>query len=85
MFPEYSFVTLLYSPLAKIGTYSPKGTYSDSLPETEYSLILTKYLTDIFEMRFLIRNCLKYTQQCQNGISEKSILGNNGTLIHDMW
>ena len=35
-------------------------------------------------MRLLMRNCLKYTQQCQNGISQKSTSGKNGTLISNM-
>ena len=25
-------------------------------------------------MRFLMRNCLKYAQQCQNGIFKKSVM-----------
>ena len=29
---------------------------------------LTQYLLNIFKTRFLMRNCLKYEQQCQNGI-----------------
>ena len=31
-------------------------------------------------MRFPMINCLKYAQQCQNGIFKKK-LGNNGTLF----
>ena len=35
---------------------------------------LTQYLTSIFKMRFLMRNCLKYVQQCQSGIFKKTCL-----------
>ena len=42
---------------------------------------LTQYLINIFKMRFLMRNCLKYAQQCQNGIFLENVSGNNGTLI----
>ena len=42
---------------------------------------LAQYLTNIYEMRLLIRNCFKYTQQCQNGIYEKSMSSKNSTLI----
>ena len=33
---------------------------------------LTEYRTNIFKMRFLMRNNIKYAQQCQNGIFEKT-------------
>ena len=33
---------------------------------------LTQYIIDVFKMKFLKRNCLKYTQQCQNGIFKKT-------------
>ena len=33
---------------------------------------LTQYLTNTFKMRFLMKNCLKYAQQCQNGIFKKT-------------
>ena len=39
-----------------------------SLHEIHLTLKLTQYLTNIFKMRFLMRNCIKYAQQCQNGI-----------------
>ena len=28
-----------------------------------------------------MRNCLKYAQQCKNGILKKTLLGNNSTLF----
>ena len=33
---------------------------------------LTQYLINIFKKRFLIKNCLKYAQQCHNGIFKKT-------------
>ena len=35
-------------------------------------------------MRFLMRNCIKYAQQCQNGIFYKNVSVNNGTLTSYM-
>ena len=35
------------------------------------SFKLTQYLINIFKVRFLMINCLKYAQQCQNGIFKK--------------
>ena len=31
----------------------------------------TQYLINIFKTRFLLRNCVKYALQCQNGIFKK--------------
>ena len=33
---------------------------------------LTQYLTNFYEMRFLMKNYLKYILQCKNGIFEKT-------------
>ena len=38
----------------------------------------------VFEIRFLVGDCLKYTQQCQNGISERTLSGHSGTLVSNM-
>ena len=35
------------------------------------SFKLTQYLINTFKMRFLLINCLKYAQQCQNRIFKK--------------
>ena len=34
---------------------------------------LTQYLRNILKTRFLMRNCLKYAQKCQNGIFRKRV------------
>ena len=45
---------------------------------------LTQYLINIFKIRFLMRNCLKYVQQCKNGIFKKTCWE---TIVpySDMW
>ena len=45
---------------------------------------LTQYVTNINEMRFLMRNSIKHTQQYKNEILCSSISGNNATLISIM-
>ena len=47
-----------------LGLY--KGAYSNNCMQIDRASKLTKYITRIYEMRFLMRNYLKYTQQCQN-------------------
>ena len=34
---------------------------------------LTQYLINIFKMRFLMRKCLKYAQQCKNKFFKKHV------------
>ena len=56
------------------------------------SFKLTQCLKNIFKMRFLMINCLKYAQQCQSGIFKKicqattvpySVLSMGNPLIPD--
>ena len=49
-----------------------KEAYSNLCMKIYLSSKLTKYLTNIFKMGFLMRNSIKYAQQCQNGIFEKT-------------
>ena len=69
---NYSFICNDYKNLRHI-----KAAYSNLCMKIH--LTSKQHLTNIFKMRFLMRNWLKYAQQCQNGIFEK-MLGNNGTL-----
>ena len=45
---------------------------------------LTQYLINIFKMRSLMINCLKYAQQCQNGIFKKTCRATT-VPYSDMW
>ena len=47
----------------------PNSKFDIIIIEFEFIFILklTQYLTNIYEMRFLMKNCLKYTLHCQNG------------------
>ena len=56
-----------------------KEAYSNLCIKIHLTSKLTQYLTNIFKMRFLMRNCIKYAQQCQNGIFEKMCRATNGT------
>ena len=49
-----------------------KEAYSNLCMKIHLTSKLTEYLTNIFKMRFLIKNNIKYAQQCQNGIFEKT-------------
>ena len=49
-----------------------KEAYSILCMKIHLTSKITKYITNIFKMRFLMRNCSKYAQQCQNGIFEKT-------------
>ena len=49
-----------------------KEVYSNICMKIHLSLKLTQYLINIFKMRFLMRNFLKYAHQCQNGIFKKT-------------
>ena len=42
------------------------------LHEILTSLKLKRYLTNIYEIRFLMKNSLKYTLQCQNGFFQET-------------
>ena len=49
-----------------------KEAYSNLCMKIHLTSKLTQYLTNIFKMRFLMRNCIKYANQCQNRIFEKT-------------
>ena len=49
-----------------------KEVYLNICMKIHISSKLTQYLLNIFKTRFLMRNCLKYEQQCQNGIFKKT-------------
>ena len=49
-----------------------KEAYSNLCMKIRLTSKLTQYLTNLFKMRFLMRNSIKYAQQCQNGIFEKT-------------
>ena len=49
-----------------------KEVYSNICMKIHVSAELTQFLRNIFKMIFLMRNCLKYAQQCQNGIFKKT-------------
>ena len=51
---------------------SLKEAYSNLCMKIHLTSKLTQYLANIFKMRFLKRNCIKYAKQCQNGIFEKT-------------
>ena len=61
-----------------------KEAYSNLCMKIHLTSKLTQYLTNIFKMRFLMRNSIKYSQQCQNGIFEQNMSCNNGTLTNYM-
>ena len=44
-----------------------KEAYSNLCMKIYLTSKVTQYLTNIFKIRFLMRNWLKYAQQCQNG------------------
>ena len=50
-----------------------KEVHSSFCMEIHISSKLTQYLINIFKVRFLMRNCLKYAQQCQNEIFKKPV------------
>ena len=52
--------------------YLLKEAYSNLCMKIHLTSKLTQYLTNIFKMRFLMRNCIKYAKQCQNRIFEKT-------------
>ena len=67
-------VALLYSAgTLKPSVYTLKIKDDCSMIKEAYSNLcmkihltqLTQYLTNIFKMRFMMRNCIKYAQQCQ--------------------
>ena len=49
-----------------------KEVYSNFCMKIHIGSTLTQYLINIFKMRFPMINCLKYAQQCQNGIFKKT-------------
>ena len=50
-----------------------KEVHSNMCMTIHISLKPTQYIIKIFKTRFLMRNCLKYAQQCQNGILRKHV------------
>ena len=50
-----------------------KEAYSNLCMKIHLTSKLTQYLTNLFKMRFLMRNSIKYVQQSQNGIFEKRV------------
>ena len=63
--------SLLYIYEVKQGNI--KEAYSNLCMKIHLTSKLTEYLTNnIFKMRFLMRNNIKYAQQCKNGIFEKT-------------
>ena len=51
---------------------SLKEAYSNRCMKINLTSKLTQYLTNIFKMGFLMGNCIKDAEQCQNGIFEKT-------------
>ena len=49
-----------------------KEAYSNCCMKIYLTSKLTQYLTNIFKMRFLMRNCIKFAHRSQNGIFEKT-------------
>ena len=51
-----------------------KVAYSNFYMKLSLATKPTRYFTNIYELRFLLRNFLKYTHQCQNGVTENMCL-----------